>query len=200
MIFWLSSFCGKSTNKNLYSEKTFFSYLMNWDLGHLQSSVDENKIAIRKISIRSIRKLSYFDQQTIVGGPHFNLTNGEISIIFPLFCKIHFSNNFIILLQFWLIFQLFQPLYAGSILNPKASLVPPPTSKTRSDATIHPRYDKYVQILYIPLKWQEDRFTLPTITNRQFIKCRRVNSGLYGSARRMIPVLLIDSRTRNHTH
>ena len=85
MIFWLSSFCGKSRNKNLYSEKTFFSYLMNWDLGYLQSSVDENKIAIRKISIRSIRKLSYFDQQTIVGGPHFNLTNGEISIIFSVF-------------------------------------------------------------------------------------------------------------------
>ena len=85
MIFWLSSFCGKSTNKNLYSEKTFFSYLMNWDLGYLQSSVDENKIAIRKSSIRSIRKLSYFDQQTIVGGPHFNLTNGEISFILHYF-------------------------------------------------------------------------------------------------------------------
>ena len=109
-VFWLSSFCGKSTNKNLYSEKTFFSYLMNWDLGHLQSSVDENKMAIIKISIRSIRKLSYFVQQTIVGGPHFNLTNGEISIMFSFFfCKIHFSNNFVILLQFWLIFQLFQP-------------------------------------------------------------------------------------------
>ena len=108
LCFWLSSFCGKSTNKNFYSEKTFFSYLMNWALSHPQWSVDENKIAIRKISIRSIRKLSYFDQQTIVGGPHFNLTNGEISIIFSfIFCKIHFSNNFFILLQFWLIFQVF---------------------------------------------------------------------------------------------
>ena len=85
MIFWLSSFCGKSTNKNLYSEKTFFSYLMNWDLGHLQSSVDENKIAIGEISIRAIRKLSYFDQQTIVDGPNFNLTNGKIFFIFHYF-------------------------------------------------------------------------------------------------------------------
>ena len=89
--------------------KNIFSGFLNWILGHLQSSDDENKIAIREISIRAIQKLSYLDQQTIVGGPHFNLTNGEISIIFLLFCKIHFSNNFIILLQFWLIFQLFQP-------------------------------------------------------------------------------------------
>ena len=73
-------------------KKTFFSCLVNWDLGHLQSSDDENKVAIREIPIRSIRKLSYFDQQTIVGGPHFNLTNGEISFIFPdLFVKIIFQ-------------------------------------------------------------------------------------------------------------
>ena len=86
--------------------KNIFSGFLNWILGHLQSSDDENKIAIRKIPIRSIQKLSYLDQQTIVGGPHFNLTNGEISVIFPVFfCKIHFSNNFIILLQFFLFFQ-----------------------------------------------------------------------------------------------
>ena len=81
--------------------KNVFSGFLNWILGHLQSSHDENKIAIREISIRAIQKLSYCDQQTIVGGPHFNFTNGEISIIFSVyFCKIHFSNNFIILLQF----------------------------------------------------------------------------------------------------
>ena len=69
--------------------KNIFSCFLNWILGHLQSSDDENKINIRKISIRSIRKLSYFDQQTIVGGPHFNLTNGKISFIFSsLFVKI----------------------------------------------------------------------------------------------------------------
>ena len=59
--------------------KNIFSGFLNWILGHLQSSDDENKIAIREIPIRSIRKLSYFDQQTIAGGPHFNLTNGKIS-------------------------------------------------------------------------------------------------------------------------
>ncbi len=72
------------TSKFVAYKKNIFGFL-NWILGHLQSSVDENKIAIRKISIRSIRKLSYFDQQTIVGGPHFNLTNGEISITFSSF-------------------------------------------------------------------------------------------------------------------
>ena len=71
--------------KYLLRKSIFFWNLMNWDLGYLQSSVDENKIAIRKIPVRSIRKLSYFDQQTIVGGPHFNLTNGAISIIFSFF-------------------------------------------------------------------------------------------------------------------
>ena len=87
--------------KFIKREKKHFSGFLNWILGHLQSSDDENKIAIGEISIRAIRKLSYFDQQTIVGGPHFNLTDGEISIIFSVyFCKIHFSNNFIILLQF----------------------------------------------------------------------------------------------------
>ena len=103
--FFIIQFLRKIKKQKSLIRKNVFSYLMNWDLGYLQSSVEENKIAIRKISIRSIRKLSYFDQQTIVGGPHSNLTNGEISIIFPsFFCKIHFSNNFIILLQFWLIF------------------------------------------------------------------------------------------------
>ena len=81
--------------------KNIFSCFLNWILGHLQSSDDENKIAIREISIRAIQKLSDLDQQTIVGGPNFNLTNGQISIIFSFFfCKNHFSNNFIIMLQF----------------------------------------------------------------------------------------------------
>ena len=62
--------------------KNIFSGFLNWILGHLQSSDDENKIAIREISIRAIQKLSYFDQQTIVGGPNLNLTNGDIPIIF----------------------------------------------------------------------------------------------------------------------
>ena len=65
--------------------KKHFSGFPNWILGHLQSSDDENKIAIREISIRAIQKLSYGDQQTIVGGPNFNLTNGKISFIFPYF-------------------------------------------------------------------------------------------------------------------
>ena len=47
--------------------------------------MDKNKIAIREISIRAIQKLSDLDQQTIVGGPHFNLTNGDISFIFHYF-------------------------------------------------------------------------------------------------------------------
>ena len=58
--------------------KNIFSGFLNWILGHLQSSDDENKIAIREISIRAIQKLSYCDQQTIVDGPNFNLTNGAI--------------------------------------------------------------------------------------------------------------------------
>ena len=62
-----------------------FSCWLNWILGHLQSSDDENKIAIREISIRAIQKLSYLDQQTIVDGPNFNLTNGKISFIFHYF-------------------------------------------------------------------------------------------------------------------
>ena len=62
--------------------KNIFSYFMNWDFGHLQSSDDENKIAIRKISIRSIRKLSYFDQQMIVDSPNFKSTNDKIASIF----------------------------------------------------------------------------------------------------------------------
>ena len=65
--------------------KNIFSGFLNWILGHLQSSDDENKIAIREISIRAIQKLSDLDQQTIVGGPNFNLTNGKISFIFHYF-------------------------------------------------------------------------------------------------------------------
>ena len=64
--------------------KNIFSGFLNWILGHLQSSDDENKIAIREISIRAIQKLSYLDQQTIVGGPNFNLTNGRFSYVFHL--------------------------------------------------------------------------------------------------------------------
>ena len=65
--------------------KNIFSGFLNWILGHLQSSDDENKIAIREISIRAIQKLSYLDQQTIVDGPNFNLTNGKISSMFHYF-------------------------------------------------------------------------------------------------------------------
>ena len=70
------------TLKNRGLQNTFFSCLSNWKLGQLQSSADENKIAIREIAIRAIQKLSYFDQQMIVGGPNFNLTNGKNSSIF----------------------------------------------------------------------------------------------------------------------
>ena len=88
--------------------KNIFCGLLNWILGHLQSSDDENKIAIREISIRAIQKLSDLDQQTIVSGPNFNLTNGKISFIFHYFF-VHsiFAKKNIILLQFWLISQLF---------------------------------------------------------------------------------------------
>ena len=65
--------------------KNIFSGFLNWILGHLQSSDDENKIAIREISIRAIQKLSDLDQQTIVGGPNFNLTNVKKLFIFPYF-------------------------------------------------------------------------------------------------------------------
>ena len=65
--------------------KKHFSGFLNWILGHLQSSDDENKIAIGEISIRAIQKRSDLDQQTIVGGPNFNLTNGKISFIFLCF-------------------------------------------------------------------------------------------------------------------
>ena len=65
-------------------QKNIFSYLLNLDLGHLQPPADENKMVIGKISIRAIQKLSYFDQQTIVDGPNFNLTNGKISYFFSL--------------------------------------------------------------------------------------------------------------------
>ena len=81
--------CCKNTKftkreKSRITENIFPGFL-NWILGHLQSSDDENKIAIRKISIRAIQKLSYCDQQTIADGPKFNLTNGIFSIIFPFF-------------------------------------------------------------------------------------------------------------------
>ena len=66
--------------------KNIFSGFLNWILGHLQSSDDDNKIAIRKISIRTIQKLSYLDQQTIVGGPNLSLTNRKFSLIFCVFC------------------------------------------------------------------------------------------------------------------
>ena len=65
--------------------KNIFCGFLNWILGHLQSSADHNKIVIGKISIRAIQKPSYCDQQTIVDGPNFNLTNGEIFFIFPSF-------------------------------------------------------------------------------------------------------------------
>ena len=72
--------------------KNILSGFLNRILGHLQSSDDENKIAIREISIRAIQKLSYLDQEMIVGGPHFNLTNGEMYIIFPsIFVKFIFQ-------------------------------------------------------------------------------------------------------------
>ena len=90
--------------------KNIFSGFSNWILGHLQSSDDENKIAIREISIRAIQKLSYCDQQTIADCPKFYSTNGKFSIIFPLFFRsFHFCKKINILLQFCLIFQLFQP-------------------------------------------------------------------------------------------
>ena len=63
-------------------EKNIFSCLLNLNLGHLQSSADENKMAIAEISNRAIQKLSLCDQQTIVGGPNFNVTNGKMFVIF----------------------------------------------------------------------------------------------------------------------
>ena len=74
--------------------KNIFSGFLNWILGHLQSSADENKTAIREISIRAIQKLSYFDQQTIADVPNFNSTNGKFSFVFSLiFSSIHFSSE-----------------------------------------------------------------------------------------------------------
>ena len=82
----IMSKCRKSAKftkrENSRLTKNMFSVFLNWILGHLQSSDDENKIAIREISIRAIQKLSYCDQQTIVSGPNFNLTNGKISFAF----------------------------------------------------------------------------------------------------------------------
>ena len=88
--------------------KNIFSCFLNLILGHLQSSDDENKIAFTEISIRAIQKLSYCDQQTIVSGPNFNLTNCQISFFFQLlFRQFNFRKKIIIFLQFCLIFQLF---------------------------------------------------------------------------------------------
>ena len=86
--------------------KNIFSGFLNWILSHLQSSDDENKIAIREISIRAIQKLSYLDQQRIVGGPNFNLTNGKISFFFIIFSFIPFLQKFTIFLQFWSFFPI----------------------------------------------------------------------------------------------
>ena len=80
--------------------KNIFSGFLNWILGHLQSSDDENKIAIGEISIRAIQKLSYLDQQTIVDGPNFNLTNGKISFFSLFFRSFHFCKKKNIFLQF----------------------------------------------------------------------------------------------------
>ena len=71
-------------HENSQLTKNIFAIFLNWILGHLQSSNDENKIAIREISIRAIQKLSYLDQQTIADGQNFNLTNGKISSVFSL--------------------------------------------------------------------------------------------------------------------
>ena len=65
--------------ENSQLTKNIFSGFLNWVFGHLQSSDDEHKMAIREISIRAIRKLSYLHQQKIVGGPHANLRNVKIS-------------------------------------------------------------------------------------------------------------------------
>ena len=76
--------------ENSQLTKNNFSAFLNWILGHLQSSDDEDKTAIRENFIRSIQKLSYCDQQTIVGGPNFNLTNGKNLFIFIYFLFIPF--------------------------------------------------------------------------------------------------------------
>ncbi len=52
--------------KNSRLTKNIFSGFLNWIFGHLQSSDDENKIAIREISIRAIQKLSDLDHVEIV--------------------------------------------------------------------------------------------------------------------------------------
>ena len=65
--------------------KNIFSGFLNWILGHLQSSDDENKIVIRELPI-----LSDLDQQTIVGGPKFTLTNEKI------FHFLHFFKLFLV--------------------------------------------------------------------------------------------------------
>ena len=80
--FLIIQFLRKINKQKSLLRKNIFSGFLNWILGHLQSSDDENKIAIREISIRAIQKLSDLDQQTIVGGPNFNLTNGKISFAF----------------------------------------------------------------------------------------------------------------------
>ena len=68
-------------------KKTFFPVRQIW-------TADDNKMAIGKISIGAIQKLSYFDQQTIVGGLIFSLTNGIFSSIdFLFFRKKHFCKK-----------------------------------------------------------------------------------------------------------
>ena len=83
--FWTLFYKKIQKLENSRLTKNIFSYLLNWNLGHLQSSVDGNEIPIGKISVRAIQKLSYFDQQMIVGGPNLDLTNGKISFFFPYF-------------------------------------------------------------------------------------------------------------------
>ena len=64
--------------------KNDFSCLSNLNLGHLQSSTDENKMTIGKISIRTIQKLADCGQQTIVGGPNCKLTNLSSPSVYKL--------------------------------------------------------------------------------------------------------------------
>ena len=82
--------CCKNTKcterETIVDYKKHFPCFLNWILGHLQSSDDENKMTIQQIFIGGIQKLSYCDRQTIVNGQKFYLTiNGKNS-----FC--HFQN------------------------------------------------------------------------------------------------------------
>ena len=49
--------------------------MLDQNLRHLVSPLDENEMAIEETSIRTIQNLSCCHEQTIVGGPNFNLTN-----------------------------------------------------------------------------------------------------------------------------